>query len=89
MENKKHTGYHHRVNGYHNYETWRVMLEILGDIEWDDDEDVTADLLEEIVDDVVFSNSVEKDCLAADYARSFLSNVNYYELAKIINEDRV
>ena len=81
MENKKH-------NGYFNYETWRVMLEILGDIEWDDDEDVTADLLEEIVDDVVFSNSVEKDCLAASYARSFLSNVNYYELAEIINEDR-
>jgi hypothetical protein len=81
MENKKH-------NGYFNYETWRVMLEILGDIEWDADEEVTEDLLEEIVNDVVFSNSVEKDCLAADYARSFLSNVNYYELAEIINEDR-
>ena len=81
MGNKKH-------NGYHNYETWRVMLEILGDIEWGDDEEVTKDLLEEIVDDIVFSNLVEKDCLAADYARSFLSNVNYYELADIINEDR-
>lgn len=81
MENKKH-------NGYFNYETWRVMLEILGDIEWDADEEVTEDLLEEIVNDVVFNNSVEKDCLAADYARSFLSNVNYYELAEIINEDR-
>lgn len=81
MENKTH-------NGYFNYETWRVMLEILGDIEWDDDEEVTADILEEIVDDVVFSNSVEKDCLAADYARSFLSNVNYHELAETINKDR-
>ena len=28
-----------KYNGYHNYETWRVMLEILGDIEWNDDED--------------------------------------------------
>ena len=81
MENKKH-------NGYHNYETWRVMLEVLGDIEWDADEEVTEDLLEEIVNDAVFSNSVEKDCLAADYARSFLSNVNYHELAETINEDR-
>ena len=81
MENKTH-------NGYFNYETWRVMLEILGDIEWDDDEEVTADILEEIVDDVVFSNSVEKDCLAANYARSFLSNVNYHELAETINKDR-
>ena len=81
MENKTH-------NGYFNYETWQVMLEILGDIEWDDDEEVTADILEEIVDDVVFSNSVEKDCLAADYARSFLSNVNYHELAETINKDR-
>ena len=81
MENKTH-------NGYFNYETWRVMLEILSEIEWDYYEEVTADLLEEIVDDVVFNNSVEKDCLAANYARSFLSNVNYHELAETINKDR-
>ena len=82
MEKKKY-------NGYHNYETWRVMLEILDDIEWDDYEEVTADLIKEIVEEVVFDNTVEKDCLAADYARSFLCNVDYYELAEAINEDRV
>ena len=82
MENKKY-------NGYHNYETWRVMQEILIDIEWDDDDEVTGDYLKEIVDDIVFNNTVEKDCLAADYARSFLCNVDYYELAEAINEDRV
>jgi len=81
MKNKKH-------NGYHNYETWRVMQEVLFYIEWNAYKEVTVDLIEEIVDDVVFSNSI-KDCLAADYARSFLSNVNYCELAEMINEERV
>ncbi len=41
-------------NGWANYATWRVNLEILGDIEFD--EHVTVDQLEEIVEDVVFSN---------------------------------
>ncbi len=72
-------------NGYSNYATWRVQLEILDGIEWESP--VKADDLELIVEDVVFNNTVEKDCLAADYARSFLSDVNYYELERMINED--
>ena len=72
-------------NGYSNYATWRVQLEILDGIEWESP--VKADDLELIVEDVVFNNTVEKDCLAADYARSFLSDVSYYELERMINED--
>ncbi len=82
MDNKKY-------NGYTNYATWRVNLKILDDIDWDDyEEDVTADAIQEMVEEIVFSNSVEKDCLAASYARAFLEDVNYQEIADNINYDR-
>ena len=74
-----------KYNGWTNYATWRINLEILGDIEFE--EKVDADYLEEIVEDVVFNNTVEKDCLAADYARAFIDEVNFYEIAKEINEE--
>ena len=72
-------------NGWSNYATWRINLEILGDIEFEDV--VSADDLKEIVEDCVFNNTVEKDCLAADYARAFISQVNFYEIAEHINEE--
>ena len=72
-------------NGWTNYATWRVNLEILGDIEFENK--MSADDLKEIVEDCVFNNTVEKDCLAADYARSFIQQVNFYEIAQSINEE--
>ena len=72
-------------NGWTNYATWRVNLEILGDIKFD--KHISADYLKEIVEDCVFNNTVEKDCLAADYARAFIQQVNFYEIAQIINEE--
>jgi hypothetical protein len=74
-------------NGWTNYATWRVNLEILGDIEFEDV--VSADYLKEIVEDVVFSNYeiYSGSHLVEDYARSFISNVNYDEIAKYINEE--
>ena len=72
-------------NGWTNYATWRVNLEILGDIEFE--ETVTAAQLIEIVEDCVFNNTVEKDCLAADYARAFIQQVNFYEIAEGINSE--
>jgi len=72
-------------NGWTNYATWRVNLEILGDIEFEDV--VSADDLKEIVEDCVFNNTVEKDCLAADYARAFIQQVNFYEIAESINSE--
>lgn len=71
-------------NGWTNYATWRVNLEILNDIEFD--EEVTSNLLQEIVEDVVFANETAKG-LIEDYARAFLANVNYYEIAEFINEN--
>ena len=69
-------------NGYDNYATWKVQLEILGYIEFD--EPVTTDLLKKIVEDKVFVT--QKD-LMENYARCFLSAVNYYQLERFINEE--
>lgn len=79
METKKY-------NGYTNYETWRVNVDILGDIEFD--EHVNTDLLKEIVDDIVFSNyDGQNSALMYDYASVFISEVNYYEIADNINHE--
>ena len=74
-------------NGWTNYATWRVHLEILGDIQWASDETITVDYLKEIVENVVFDNCGRDGSLVADYARSFLSDVNYYEIAESIREE--
>ena len=81
MENKKY-------NGWNTYATWLVNVTIISDIRWDDyEEPITSDYLEEIVEDIVFNNTVEKDCLAADFARVFLYDVDYQELAEAINSE--
>jgi hypothetical protein len=49
------------------------------------DEQVSADYLEDLVEDCVFTNAVVKDCLAADYARAFIAQVNFHEIAESIN----
>jgi hypothetical protein len=72
-------------NGWNNYATWRVNLEILGDIDFDDH--VTVDELKEIVEDVVFSNVEDGRSLCTDYARAFISEVNFYEIAESINAE--
>ena len=76
-----------KYNGWSNYATWRINLEILSDIEFD--EHISADYLKEIVEDCVFSNYEMQNGshLVEDYARSFISNVNYYEIAQHINEE--
>jgi len=79
-----------KYNGWTNYATWRINLEILGDIN-SLTNNTSADDLREIVEDCVFSgvfnNTVEKDSLAADYARAFIQQVNFYEIAQSINEE--
>ena len=74
-------------NGYTNNATWRVNMEILGDIMFE--EKVSVDGLKEIVEDVVFSQYEMQSGshLVEDYARAFISQVNFYEIAKLINEE--
>jgi hypothetical protein len=74
-----------KYNGWTNYATWRVNLEILGDIQFEDK--TSADNLKEIVEDVVFSQYDGMNSLMYDYASAFISDVNYYEIANHINEE--
>ena len=73
-------------NGWSNYATWRVNLEILGDLQFD--EHVSADYLKEIVEDCVFGGrDFSGLSFVKDYALAFLGDVNYYEIAGYINEE--
>ena len=73
-----------QYNGWSNYATWRINLEIIGDIQFE--EHVSADYLQEMVYYCVFDNK-HVDGLAKDYALAFLRDVNYYEIAEHINEE--
>ena len=70
-----------KCNGWTNYATWRVNLEILSDMEFE--EKVHMVDLKDLVEELVFIDV--KDCLAADYARAFIAQVNFYEIAEAIN----
>ena len=76
-------------NGWTNYATWRVNLEILGNIDWQEDpfyEMLSVSYLEELVEETIFKNG-EKYGLVGDYAKAFLSEVNYYEILEHIKEE--
>jgi hypothetical protein len=70
------------MNGHTNVQTWRVYVEILGDIEFN--EPVNEAMLSNIVNEEVF---VFKKQLMEDYARAYLSKVDYLSLEKLINEE--
>ena len=76
-----------KYNGWTNSATWRINLEIIDGIEIDTI--ICAEYIKEYVEDVVFgqyelSNGSH---LVEDYARAFISEVNFYEIAQSINEE--
>lgn len=79
-----------RYNGWSNYETWRVNLELCDDqinsLSHDritfDSVDILADHLREYVDDVLTNFGERSDSIALDYARAFVSDVDWYEIAE-------
>ena len=75
-------------NGWTNYATWRINLEIIDGIEFETK--MCAATIQEIVEDAVFSQYELGDgfvkALVEDYARAFVSEVNFYEIAQSINE---
>ena len=73
-----------KYNGWTNFSTWKVNLEILGDMEFE--EQVSADYLKDLVEEIVFEGS-DINTLQSGYAQAFLSDVNFYELSNSINEE--
>jgi len=69
-------------NGWTNYPTWRVHLEMFDGMEID--EPVDAHTLRDMAEDAVEATSGEG--FARDYALAFLSDVNWREIAHHVNE---
>ena len=79
-------------NGWTNYATWRINLEILGDIQWVEEEIeiLNEEMLEDYVEHIVFGSKIslksieDPGGLMEDYARAFLANVDYREILESI-----
>jgi hypothetical protein len=67
-------------NGWTNYATWRVNLEMFdgSDQAW------SADSAKEFVEEIIIDSTEEG--VARDYALAFLSDVNWYEIAEHYQE---
>jgi hypothetical protein len=82
-----------RYNGWTNYATWRVNLEMFDGMDVydafriteDDDASELASALEQYADDMLTMNG-EKG-LVVDYARAFMADVNWYEIAEHMLDD--
>ena len=75
-----------KYNGWTNYATWRVNLEIFDGLYSDmEGEKATAEGCKEYAEDVV---SESGEGLALDYATAFLASVNWREIAEFLNEEQ-
>lgn len=79
-----------RFNGYSNYPTWRIQLEIFDGLDLkdvvDSADEITAEWVNDYVDYIVFETAGNPTGLVADYAKGFLASVNYFELASTLKE---
>ena len=83
-----------KYNGWTNYATWRINLEIFSDSDhfaesYENVEDVhdLSKLLEEYVQEILGQEICgDENSLVLSYALSFVSEVNYYEIAEHIWE---
>jgi hypothetical protein len=83
-------------NGWTNYETWRVNLEIFDGFDLEEyfqlninecDLDAISDNLKDYAEEVIFECASVPDGLARDYAQAFLEAVNWREIAEHMIED--
>lgn len=74
-----------KYNGWTNYATWRINLEVFDGFDSFDTEEVEPEYLKEYLEEFLLMD-VKEDSLIASYAMAFISDVNWYEIAKHINE---
>jgi hypothetical protein len=68
-------------NGWTNYATWRVNLEMFDG----SDQFWSADSAREYVEEIIIDSTPEG--VARDYALAFLSDVNWHEIAEHYQEE--
>ncbi len=76
-------------NGWTNYPTWRVRCELFDDTR--DFENLTSDQIdpqwaEEFAEQIIFNEDAWQASLMESYARSWLSEVNWHEIANHIRK---
>jgi hypothetical protein len=86
-------------NGWSNYATWRISLEVFDGMSLEDMNTVEVDpyelkdYLQEYAEEIIFLDShiggKTPSSLMEDYARAFLSEVNWYEIAKHMVNDYI
>lgn len=70
-------------NGWTNYPTWRVNLEMFDDYDGASDNDLEAhDLAQSLRESAEDLMTEQASGLPLDYALAFLAEVNWYEIAK-------
>jgi hypothetical protein len=89
-------------NGWTNYATWRINLEVFDGIDIQDFDGVDAgevdyhyvgQQLQDFAEEIIFSGCHRDERrpsnLMEDYARAFLENVNWKEIAKHLVDDYI
>tara|TARA_R100000656_G_scaffold57956_1_gene45277 strand:+ start:183 stop:428 length:246 start_codon:yes stop_codon:yes gene_type:complete len=74
-----------KYNGWTNYATWRVNLEMF-DGDYEILEGYNADKLKELVEEMLEHDN--DNTITLSYALAFISDVNWYEIAQHINEEK-
>jgi hypothetical protein len=82
-----------KYNGWHNYATWRINLEIFDNFDatgYSHEPHILAQQLKEYADEIVFMDiPPNNDSLAIDYAAAFLDEVYWYEIAQHIIDNEM
>lgn len=73
-------------NGWTNYATWRVNLEMFDGYD-PDGSPVDGDILKDMAEEYTSMDCESESSLAYSYAIAFLAEVNWHEIAKHKNEE--
>ena len=74
-----------KYNGWTNYATWRINLEIFDGYD-PDGQKVDHESIKDMAEELILMD-VDETSLVASYAMAFISDVNWYEIAEHINEE--
>jgi hypothetical protein len=86
-------------NGWSNYATWRINLEVFDGMTLEDMNTVEVDpyevsqYLQDYAEEIIFLDShiggKSPSSLMEDYARAFLQEVNWYEIAEHLVQEHI